>query len=341
MIPVPVTIVSGFLGSGKTTLINYLLQHNENEPIAVIENEFGEVNIDKALLAQSGNVQIVELGGGCVCCSIRGELTESLKALALQIEKGELCARRFILETTGLADTAPIIQTFFADETLREQYILDGVVTLVDAKHIQKQLDEHKVALSQIGFADRIIVTKTDLVDRISLNDVFNRIHTINNKAEIWQAVNGVIAKDAWININAFEMNDSLSLQEGFYVAEVTSKVASKFVRFGKGKKHLHGDNISSFVLEGKSYDIQSLDSFLEALVAEYGNDMLRYKGILSINNEPHRLIVQGVHKVVGLDYGAPWASDEERKSVMVIIGRNLPKEKIKARFGAMGFRGQ
>jgi len=326
MQPIFVTILSGFLGSGKTTLINYLLKHNDGEKIAIIENEFGEVNIDKALLSSGDETQIIELSNGCVCCSIRGELTKALSELARRKEAGELEASRFIIETTGLADPAPIIQTFFVDEFLKERFVLDAVITLVDAVHIQRQLDEHRVAASQIGFAERLILTKTDLIDEKERKEVLKRLNAINKKAQIWQADNGALEKSVWIGINAFELDESLKCEEGFYQK-------MKFTRFSTEKINSYNDNISSFVLEGGELDFQKTDAFLEEMIETYGNDMLRYKGILCVKNRPERLIIQGVHKVAGFDWGRAWEKSEERKSLMVIIGRELPREAIKKRF--------
>jgi G3E family GTPase len=327
MQPVFVTILGGFLGAGKTTLINCLLRQNKDEKIGIIENEFGKVNIDTSLI--SGAVNIVELTNGCICCSIRGELTTALRGLANKIDSGELAIDRFIIETTGLADPAPIIQTFFVDETIREKFVLDAVVTLADAKHIQNQLDNNRVAASQIGFADRIILTKADLIDDTQKAAVLERLNTINKKAQIWQANKGVLPKEKWIGINAFELNENLERQEGFYQAQKTNM---KFTRFTLSKPTSYDDSINSFVLEGGELDFAKTDTFLEELIEVHGNDMLRYKGILAIKNEPNRFIVQGVHKVAGFDLGAAWG-DDEHKSLIVIIGRDLPREEIQAKF--------
>lgn len=218
--PLPVTILTGFLGSGKTTLINYLLEHNHGERIAIIENEFGAVNVDGALLKKDADVEIVELSNGCVCCSIRGELTEALHDLLAKMDSGAFKADRLLLETTGLADPAPIVQAFFVDEIIRERIMLDAVITLVDAFHIIKQLDEHRVAASQIGFADRIILTKADSVDEMQKEYVLSRINAINSKAEIFEALKGALPKKVWIGIGAFDLNDALSVNQGFYQAK-------------------------------------------------------------------------------------------------------------------------
>ncbi|MFV0480650.1 MAG: CobW family GTP-binding protein [Campylobacteraceae bacterium] len=329
--PLQVTILTGFLGSGKTTLINYLLKHNDGEKIAIVENEFGEANVDSALLDVSSDMEIIELSNGCVCCSIRGELTKSLQELIEKIDNKIIKVDRLILETTGLADPAPIIQAFFVDEIIRERVVLDAVVTLVDTKHILKQLDEHRVAASQIGFADRIILTKADLVDDKTKEDVLSRIHTINKKADIFEAFEGKIAKKIWINIGAFELSDELQVTKGFY--KTTDLNELKFTSFSKEVPKSYSDDIKSHSFEAGALDIKKIGSLMEELIEVYGNDMLRYKGVLSIANKDKRLIIQGVHKVAGFDYGSAWRNDEIRKSIFVIIGRNIPFEMIEKRF--------
>lgn len=322
--PLKVTILTGFLGSGKTTLINYLLQ-NTKAKFAIIENEFGAVNIDSNLIKASlSDVDITELTNGCVCCSVRGELTEALVQILDRIDNGLLKVEHLILETTGLADPAPIIQTFFVEELVRERIVLDAIITLVDAKHILNQLDEHRVAASQIGFADRILLTKADLISQNEKESILKRIHLINKKADIYEVNEGRITQNTWINIDAFSMDDSLKISQGFY------QTNSKFSLF-KDKNLSFEDNIKSFVFESSELDIEKIGTFMERIIKEYGNDMLRYKGVLAIKDEPNKLIVQGVHKVVGFDYGEPF--EGERRSLLVIIGRDLPYEKLKKEF--------
>ncbi len=329
-LPLPVTILTGFLGAGKTTLINYLLEHNVGERIAIIENEFGAVNVDGALLKSTQDVEIVELSNGCVCCSIRGELTQSLHDLLAKIDSGAFKADRLILETTGLADPAPIIQAFFVDEMIRERIMLDAVITLVDAMHILKQLDEHRVAASQIGFADRIILTKTDCVDEAHKETVLERLHTINAKADIFEAYKGELPKEILIAIGAFELSDTLHIKNGFYQATDAKNI--QFKSFSTTKQtRSWSDDITSYVFEAGELDIKKIGAFMETLVETYGNDMLRYKGVLAVENDERRLIVQGVHKVVGFDFGMPF--EQERRSLLVVIGRYLPFEELKKGF--------
>ncbi len=340
--PLPVTILTGFLGSGKTTLINYLLQHNQNERIAIVENEFGAVGVDGGLLKQNTNVEVIELSNGCVCCSVRGELTEALQSLLAQIDKGELNIDRLILETTGLADPAPIIQTFFVDEMIRERIVLDAVVSLVDCEHILKQLDEHRVAASQIGFADRIILTKVDRVETEQKDAVLTRLTQINSKADVYEALNGQLPMDSWIGIQAFELDDTLAVNKGVYRIDPNQNNQLRFQTFSPKKTNTQSwnDDIQSYVFEAGDLDIKKIGAFVESMIERFGNDMLRYKGVLAITDQENRLIVQGVHKVVGFDYGSAWRTEEERKSLIVVIGRYLPFTELEAEFNVISLTG-
>lgn len=330
----PVTILTGFLGSGKTTLINYLLNHNQNEKILIIENEFGAVNVDSGLLKQDDNIEIVEMTNGCICCSVQGELTEALHQLHQKRLAGQVQFDRLIIETTGLADPAPILQTFFIDDLIRETIQLDAVITLVDSEHILKQLDEHRVASSQIGFADRIILTKTDRVTEQQKQAVLNRINKINQKALIFEAINGQIPQSEWLDIHAFDLSDELELNKGFFVIDASKQFSANFKPFTtKQISQSWNDDISSYVFEAGELDLKKIGAFTEQLIEQYGNDMLRYKGVLAIKDQPQRLIVQGVHKVVGFDYGAPWSEAKERISRLVLISRKLPFAELEKAF--------
>ncbi|NUF50669.1 CobW family GTP-binding protein [Gilliamella sp. ESL0250] len=330
----PVTLLTGFLGSGKTTLINYLLKHNHDEKVIIIENEFGPVNIDSSLLNVSTEIQIVEMTNGCICCTVQGELTEALHKLHTKRLTGELQFDRLIIETTGLADPAPIIQTFFIDDLIRETIQLDGIITLVDANHILKHLNEHPVTLSQIGFADRIILTKTDCISDQQKAEVINRIHKINHKATIFEAIKGQIPKSQWLDIHAFDLSDELTINKGFFVINPTKKLEVNFQPLPIQKQAtLWGDNICSYLFEAGELDLKKIGNFMESLVEQYGNDMLRYKGVLAIKNNNQRLIVQGVHKIVGFDYGSPWQNLAERISRLVIISRTLPFDELNKSF--------
>lgn len=329
----PVTILTGFLGSGKTTFLNYLLSHNQGEKLAIVENEFGEVSIDSALLKHSQTMELIELSNGCICCSVRGELTEALHELLDKIERGDVTIDRLILETTGLADPGPIIQAFFVDERIRNSVYLDAVITLVDAEHALIQLDEHRVASAQVGFADRIVLTKTDRVDAEQKEKVLSRLNRINQKAEILEAVLGVLPKEAWLDIKAFEIDNNLKLQKGSYQFG-TEKSALTFQPFSfDPKARSWSDDIQSYVFKGQRMDIDAIGAVMEQMIENYGNDMLRYKGILAIANNDERLIIQGVYKVVGFDYGDVWAGNETAESTLVVIGRNLPFKELEQQF--------
>lgn len=332
--PLPVTLLTGFLGSGKTTLINHLLENNRNEKIIIIENEFGQINLDSDLLNAHCDIQIVEMTNGCICCTVQGELTNALHKLHAQRIAGELTFDRLIIETTGLADPAPIIQTFFIDDLIRETIKLDAIITLVDAQHILQHLNEHRVALSQIGFADRIIVTKTDCVSEQQKNEIISRINKINNKAAIIVAINGQIPKSQWIDIHSFDLNDDLIINKGFFVINSLKKIETNFKILPlQNQTQSWTDNICSYLFEAGELDLKKIGSFMENLVEQYGNDMLRYKGVLAIKDNPQRLIVQGVHKVVGFDYSSSWQDPSEKISRLVVISRILPFDDLNQEF--------
>lgn len=333
---VPVTLLTGFLGSGKTTLLNYCLAHNGGEPVAILENEFGAVNIDGALLRGGENVNVVELSNGCVCCSVRGEFTAALGEMLDKRAAGELKFDRLIVETTGLADPAPIVQIFFIDERLRDALRLDAVIALADAEHISRQLDEHAVAASQLGFADRILLTKPDRVDDEQKTRLLERIHRINNKADIFEIINGECPADLWLDINAFELTDNIEVAGGFHIIRADGQQASRFQPFRKTPvKQSWDDAIQAHVFDAGMLDAKKIGVFMENCIARFGNDMLRYKGVLAITGHPQRLIVQGVHKVAGFDYGSVWQPMEARTSRLVIIGRYLPIDELRREFAA------
>ncbi|GKX60533.1 CobW family GTP-binding protein [Leminorella grimontii] len=332
--PLPVTILTGFLGSGKTTLINHLLKNYPNEKIAIVENEFGAVGIDGGLLERRGDVEVIELTNGCVCCSVRGELTEALKKLLTQRDEGKLSFERLLLETTGLADPAPIIQTFFVDDVLRERLMLDAVITLVDAEHAQKQLSEHRVAVSQVGFADRLILTKLDRIDEETKRLLLERLRAINARAVVCEARSGRLEKEAWIGIEAFNLDEGFTLNATFTPSLKNSATPLRFRPLEQSDaSRSWNDDITSHVFEAGDVDIKRIGAFMEGAIEKYGNDMLRYKGILAVAGEPRRLIVQGIHRVVGFDYGSEWRADEARKTMLVIIGRSLPIDSLEREF--------
>ncbi|MFZ2855798.1 MAG: GTP-binding protein [Rhodocyclaceae bacterium] len=309
--PIPVTILTGFLGSGKTTLLNRILAERHGEKIAVIENEFGEVGIDNELLLSSAD-QIVEMNNGCICCTVRGDLIRILGELADQRAAGTLHFDRVLIETTGLADPAPVAQTFFIDEVISTRYLLDAVITVVDAKHAMQQLDANDQAQEQVGFADRLLLSKTDLVDAEQIEALSQRLTRMNPRAAIQAVHFGQTPLREILDIRGFNLNAILDIEPGFLASH----------------HHRHDDRIESFVFRAeRDFDGKRLQDFLGAIVRLYGVDMLRYKGVLAVDEMPNRVIFQGVHELMGGSVGAPWSEGEARGSTMVFIGRDLPRE--------------
>jgi G3E family GTPase len=311
---IPVTILTGFLGSGKTTLLNYILKQPHGHRIAVIENEFGEAGIDNELLVQDQGEQIIEMNNGCICCTVRGDLVRILGELAGKRRAGTLQFDRVVIETTGLADPAPVAQTFFVDEDITQNFMLDAIVTLVDAKHAPLQLDEHHEAQEQVGFADRILLTKTDLVNPDEVRALRQRLARMNPRARIAESRQGVAALEDLLDIRGFNLNAILEIEPDF-LSDVT---------------HEHDDEITSFVFrEKRPMDLEKIEDFLSAMVQVHGAQLLRYKGILNIHGVDRRVVFQGVHMLMGSDLAQPWAAGETRESKMVFIGKDLPREAL------------
>ncbi|WP_277591924.1 GTPase [Pseudomonas chlororaphis] len=317
--PIPVTVLSGFLGAGKTTLLRHLLKAEHGLKIAVIENEFSDAGIDTQLLGDEP-VQVMTLSNGCVCCTIHTDLTKALYLLLERLDSGEIAFDRLVIECTGLADPAPVAQTFFIDEELRERYILDGIITLVDAKHAEHHLTQ-TIAQAQIGFADRLLVSKRDLVDEQTFNALSERLTRINRRAPIRVVEHGRIDLAELLDVRGFNLNADLG---GGVSLRPVSKVPSI-------------DRISSLVLRTDApLDIDRLSEFMNELLEEHGKQLLRYKGVLNIASEPRRLVFQGVLKLYGFDWDTEWAEGETRESVIVFIADDLPEEKIRAGFARM-----
>ena len=311
---IPVTILTGFLGSGKTTLLNYILKQPHGHRIAVIENEFGEAGIDNELLIQELGEHIIEMNTGCICCTVRGDLVRILGELAGKRRAGTLQFDRVVIETTGLADPAPVAQTFFVDDDITQNFMLDAIVTLVDAKHAPLQLDEHHEAQEQVGFADRILLTKTDLVNPDEVRALRQRLARMNPRARIAESRQGVAALEDLLDIRGFNLNAILEIEPDF-LSDVT---------------HEHDDEITSFVFrEKRPMDLEKIEDFLSAMVQVHGAQLLRYKGILNIHGVDRRVVFQGVHMLMGSDLAQPWAAGETRESKMVFIGKDLPREAL------------
>ncbi|WP_460140873.1 GTPase [Pseudomonas sp. S2_E01] len=317
--PMPVTILSGFLGAGKTTLLRHLLKAEHGLKIAVIENEFSDAGIDTQLLGDEP-VQVMTLSNGCVCCTIHTDLTKALYLLLERLDSGELAFDRLVIECTGLADPAPVAQTFFIDEELRERYILDGIITLVDAAHAEVHLTQ-TIAQAQIGFADRLLVSKRDLVDEVTLNALSERLTRINRRAPIRLVDHGNIDLAELLDVRGFNLNADLGGGLSLRPVSVAPSI----------------DRISSLVLRtDKPLDIDKLSEFMNELLEDHGKQLLRYKGVLNIQGEPRRMVFQGVLKLYGFDWDTEWAIDEPRESVIVFIADDLPQEKIQAGFARM-----
>ena len=339
---IPTTILTGFLGAGKTTLLNRILQEQHGYKIAVIENEFGQENIDNEILVQDSTEQIVEMNNGCICCTVRGDLIVALTALSQKRNAGELHFDRIIIETTGLANPGPVAQTFFMDEEVAMHYLLDAVITVVDAKHAMNQLDEHEEAQRQAGFADRILLSKTDLVTVDEVKTLTARLKRINPRAPILQVDFGRTPIAEILDIRGFHLNEKLDIDPDFLATETHghdhdcndhcghdhSTGTHLHHRQNQSSSSKHSDDIAAFVFKSaRPFDSARLDEFLGGLVQVYGPRMLRYKGVLWMNGADRKVIFQGVHQLMGTDIGGKWADNEVRDNKMVFIGKNLPKD--------------
>ena len=315
--PIPVTVLSGFLGAGKTTLLRHLLKTEHGLKIAVIENEFSDAGIDTQLLGTEP-VQVMTLSNGCVCCTIHTDLTKALFLLLERLDSGEIAFDRLVIECTGLADPAPVAQTFFIDEELRERYILDGIITLVDAANADTHLAQ-TIAQAQIGFADRLLVSKRDLVDDATFDALSARLTRINRRAPIRVVEHGKIDLAELLDVRGFNLNADLG---GGMTLRPLAPAGNSI------------DRISSLVLRSDApLDIDKLSEFMNELLEEHGPQLLRYKGVLSIAGEPRRMVFQGVLKLYGFDWDTEWEEGEKRESVIVFIADELPEEKIRAGF--------
>lgn len=335
---IPATILTGFLGAGKTTLLNRILKEPHGYRIAVIENEFGQENIDNEILVRDTSEQIVEMSNGCVCCTVRGDLIAALGTLAKKRNAGELNFDHVVIETTGLANPGPVAQTFFMDDEVATHYLLDAIVTVVDARHAMQQLDEHEEAQRQAGFADKLLLSKTDLVDAGTVETLVARLKRMNPRAPIGKAHFGEVPISEVLDLRGFNLNDKLEIDPDFLAAEEhTHEHHHDHHECGEhcGHDHTHdhhhahhSDDISAFVFKSdRPFDFDRLDEFLGGLVQAFGPHMLRYKGVLWMNNTDHKVVFQGVHQMMGTDVGPPWPENEPRSSKMVFIGKNLPKE--------------
>lgn len=310
---IPVTVLTGFLGAGKTTLLNYILSENHGRKIAVIVNEFGEVGIDHQLVV-GADEDIFEMNNGCICCTVRGDLIRiltDLYAARSGISEKKVQFDHVIIETTGLADPAPVAQTFFVDDAIAEAYTLDAIVTLVDAYHAMQQLDHGHEAQEQVAFADVLLLNKTDLVDTEALSALETRLRAMNPTADIFPTTRGRIELDRILNVQAFELQKKLDADPDWLTAH--------------HHHHDHDDQIHSIVLrEERPLDIDRLEDWFRVWLQEHGPTTLRYKGILNVHGVAQRIIFQGIHMLFESYADRPWRPDEQRRSEIVIIGKDL-----------------
>ena len=333
---IPATILTGFLGSGKTTLLKRVLSEAHGQKIAVIENEFGEENIDNEILVADRNEQVVQMNNGCVCCTIREDLRSTLSDLAERRRKGELDFERVVIETTGLADPGPVAQTFFMDDEIAESYLLDSILTLVDAKHAQTQLDTRQEARRQVGFADQIFVSKTDLVAKDEVDALVHRLKHMNPRAPQRVVHFGEVPIAEVFDLKGFNLNAKLDIDPEFLNADDGhghhdhdhDHDHEHGDHCDHPHHHAHDDDVKSFVFRSKrAFSPAKLEDFLGAIVQVYGPKMLRYKGVLNMKGSDRKVIFQGVHQLMGSDLGPAWADMEVRQSKMVFIGIDLPRD--------------
>lgn len=316
---IPATILTGFLGSGKSTLLRRVLTEAHGRKIAVIENEFGEENIDSEIIVSGGGEQIIQLSNGCLCCGIRDDLRATLADLATRRRAGEIVFDHVMIETTGLADPGPIAQTFFLDPEISAGYRPDAILTLVDAKHAMDQLDDRGEARRQVGFADRLFISKTDLVDDDRLSALRDRLRRMNPRAAQSLVSFGDVALDNVFDVRGFNLSPELEFEpasacdEGHY--------------HGVAHHHHHDDDVKSFVFRSESpFHGVRFGQFMNAIVKSHGQALLRYKGVLHMAGHDRKVIFQGVHQLMSHDAGAMWAEGEARESRLVFIGLDLPQ---------------
>ena len=338
---IPATILTGFLGAGKTTLLKRVLTEAHGQKIAVIENEFGEENIDNEILVADTNEQIIQMNNGCVCCTIREDLRTTLSDLAEKRRKGELHFDRVVIETTGLADPGPVAQTFFMDDEIADSYLLDSVLTLVDAKHADSQLDNRQEARRQVGFADQIFISKTDLVPGPEVDALVHRLKHMNPRAPQHRVHFGEVPIASVFDLRGFNLNTKLEIDPEFLSGDGHGHAHDHHdhdhghdhdhvhdEHCDHPHHHVHDDDVKSFVFRAdKAFNPAKLEDFLGSIVQVYGPKMLRYKGVLYMKGSERKVVFQGVHQLMGSDLGPKWLPGEKKMSKMVFIGIDLPRD--------------
>ncbi|MCR6733045.1 MAG: GTP-binding protein [Afipia sp.] len=335
---IPVTVLTGYLGAGKTTLLNRILSENHGKKYAVIVNEFGEIGIDNDLIV-GADEEVFEMNNGCVCCTVRGDLVRIIDGLMKR--KGKFDA--IILETTGLADPAPVAQTFFVDEDVREKTSLDAVVTVADAKWLSDRLKDAPEAKNQIAFADVIVLNKTDLVTKAELAEVEARIRAINPYATLHKTQRAQVKLSDVLGRGAFDLDRILEIEPEFLDDGGHDHDHDHHDHHGHdhhhdhshgGMKHYHDEDMQSLSLRtDKPIDPTKFMPWLQELVAKDGEKILRSKGILSFKGDDDRYVFQGVHMMLEGDHQRKWKKDEARESRLVFIGRELPEQAIRDGF--------